>query len=146
MRVEKHPIGVLVREDGCVFVPKSRARKEHWTFGSITSQGYATIKYKGKTYKVHRLVAESFLNLDNRSEVDHINRNPSDNRVENLRFVTRSENQRNTRAHDRVDERGGTHKYEDAKKYHHEYQILWRKKHPDYMKNYMANRRKKEVA
>lgn len=46
-----------------------------------------------KTVAVHRLVAIAFvLNNDNLPEVDHINGDPSDNRVENLRWCTRQQN------------------------------------------------------
>lgn len=43
---------------------------------------------------VHQLVAEAFLNYDVDSglEIDHINHNKKDNRLGNLRIVTRSEN------------------------------------------------------
>lgn len=45
---------------------------------------------------VHRLVAEAFLpNPDKKKEVDHINGIRYDNRVDNLRWVTRSENRQN---------------------------------------------------
>ena len=147
MRIERHSIGVWVREDGCVFIPKSRTRPEHWTFGSLNAEGYATVKFKGKCYRVHRLVAECYIpNPERKLQVDHKDRNPANNRADNLRWATQSENQRNTKANDRVESRGGTHKYEDEKKYYREHQRLWRKRHPDYMKNYMANHRKMEVA
>ena len=44
----------------------------------------------------HRLVAEQFIpNPDNLPEVDHQNHNRSDNHISNLRWCTRSENDRN---------------------------------------------------
>ncbi|MDU6360109.1 MAG: NUMOD4 motif-containing HNH endonuclease [Clostridiales bacterium] len=59
--------------------------------------GYCTVGlYKNKQQKkfmVHRLVAQAFIpNVDNKSDVDHINTIRDDNRVDNLRWCTRKEN------------------------------------------------------
>ena len=61
------------------------------------SGGYENIKLckENKTYHflVHRLVAEAFIpNPLNLPEVNHINRNTSDNRVENLEWCDRKMN------------------------------------------------------
>lgn len=51
---------------------------------------------KKRHFKAHRLVAEAFIDKkEGKDFVDHINRDRKDNRVENLRWVTRSENMRN---------------------------------------------------
>jgi hypothetical protein len=51
-----------------------------------------------KTSKVHRLVAETFLEADNqRNQVDHIDGNKTNNNISNLRWVTHSENNQNKR-------------------------------------------------
>lgn len=63
--------------------------------------GYKSVSlYTSKTEyinkRISRLVALSFIpNPENKPDVDHINRNVEDNRLENLRWVTKSENQLN---------------------------------------------------
>lgn len=53
-------------------------------------------KGKNNWFLVHRLVAQAFIpNPDNKPQVDHINTDRTDNRVENLRWCTREENMNN---------------------------------------------------
>lgn len=61
--------------------------------------GYMTVKLKInglKVMRVHRLVALAFIpNPDNKPCIDHIDGNPFNNHVDNLRWVTHSENNNN---------------------------------------------------
>ena len=51
-----------------------------------------------KLLKVHRLVAQAFIeNVDGLPDVDHIDRNPSNNNLVNLRWASRSTNMINTK-------------------------------------------------
>ena len=72
------------------------------TRGCLTGP-YRVCKVKRKAYKVHRLVATVFLGRPptDKHTVGHINQNPDDNHVNNLRWATMLEqagNRRNTRA------------------------------------------------
>ena len=57
---------------------------------------YANLSWNGKTnsVRIHRLVAEAFCEgkTEERNHVNHIDGNPSNNRADNLEWVTRSEN------------------------------------------------------
>ena len=58
--------------------------------------GYIRCKLNSKNYFKHRLIAIQWIsNPDNLPQIDHINRNKTDNRIENLRWTNNSENQRN---------------------------------------------------
>lgn len=65
----------------------------------LNNSGYLFVglnKHNKKHFYVHFLVAKSFIpNLENKQFIDHINTNKTDNRVENLRWVTREENMNN---------------------------------------------------
>ena len=86
---------LLVSLEGEVYVPESGSKHGHFTFGHITVDNYRIVGYKGKQYKVHRLVYETFLNnnqsLPKGYHIHHINGNPSDNRLENLIAISAAE-------------------------------------------------------
>jgi hypothetical protein len=75
--------------------------------GKILKPGHDVYGYRqvnlykdGKKYgrKVYRLVIQSFNpNTENKPQIDHINRIRDDDRLENLRWVTASENVRNSK-------------------------------------------------
>jgi len=65
--------------------------------------GYININIGGKYYLIHRLIMMAFVGKSDQ-DVDHINRIKTDNRFENLRYCSRSENQLNT---DRIDNAKG---------------------------------------
>lgn len=99
VKVKTHPtLGFKVASNGMVWMPirGRRHRDWHWTFGCINGKGYAHVFRDGKGYKVHRLVAETFLDNPNGYPfIDHISRDRSDNNVCNLRFCTQQQNMLN---------------------------------------------------
>ena len=139
MRVERHKSGVWVREDGCIYLPQSGKHPAHWTFGNGRGNGYLAVRVAGKSYYVHRLVVETYFGeIPPDCEVDHINRNRSDNHVANLRIVTRCENHRNTSKNDSVDARGGTHWYTDPSSYYRERSVRYRERNPEKCREYAS--------
>lgn len=74
-----------------------RKDKNNYILSQSEQQGYKfvtlLIEGKQKRMRVHRLVAETYIeNLDNKPYVNHINGQKDDNNVENLEWVTPSEN------------------------------------------------------
>lgn len=60
---------------------------------NINENGYEMISLQKKKYRVHRLVAEAFIpNIEGKPEINHIDENKLNNKVENLEWATRSEN------------------------------------------------------
>lgn len=87
--------------------------------GYASSNGYTRITIKGKTYRAHRiamLLAYGF--YGDGLEVDHINHARNDNRLDNLRFVTRLSNNRNqSRRSDNTTGVTGVYYRKDQRKY-----------------------------
>jgi len=63
--------------------------------GGTEKNGYRVIRLKGKKYKAHRLAWLYIYGKFPDDQIDHINHIRNDNRISNLRSVTRSENLKN---------------------------------------------------
>lgn len=91
------PIGYSVTTDGRVFNSQAKELKQN------TRKGYLYVTIKRRKYSVHRLVALSYIpNPENKPEIDHKDGNPKNNCVDNLRWVTRSENEMNPITRERI--------------------------------------------
>ncbi|KAA6376224.1 MAG: hypothetical protein EZS28_028249 [Streblomastix strix] len=68
------------------------------------ANGYYVICLNAKRYQLHRLIAQNFIdNPDNLNEVDHVNRDKSDYHIDNLRWITHSDNLRNKSSSNNID-------------------------------------------
>ena len=62
----------------------------------VVNTGYVHVVLNGRNYYYHRILARHFIpNPDNLPQVDHIDRNKTNNSIENLRWVSAGENLRN---------------------------------------------------
>lgn len=157
MEAIDHPYleGVKCREDGAVFVPQSGANKAHWTFGHGVRDGYLQVIISKKHLKVHRLICEAFHGLcpEDKCQVDHIDRNPANNTPENLRWCSRSENNRNRKVCEESLTKYGVSSADDNKAYKRAYHSSrwrndpeFRERHQAYMKEYRAKKKGKGAA
>lgn len=69
-------------------IKKTYAKKDRYEIIVLFKDGI------GASFSVHSLVAKAFvLNTENKPEVNHLNKDKVDNRVQNLEWCTHSENQ-----------------------------------------------------
>lgn len=81
--------------NGKLYWRKSGSGRTKLDVGCINHHGYIVTAYKKKQQQVHRLIFLWHHGYMPENEIDHINRDRSDNRIENLREVSVSCNQRN---------------------------------------------------
>jgi hypothetical protein len=99
-------LGNVKSVDRSVDIPRKGSIHKRVQYGKLLTEqksknGYSLVflSYLKKNCTVHRLVATAFLdNPNNFPEVNHKNGIKTDNRVENLEWVTRSQNQRHAHA------------------------------------------------
>jgi hypothetical protein len=78
----------VVYNDGTIFSLQSKM-----FMNSINTNGYLSVKIGGKLESIHRLVGKLFIpNPDNKPEINHIDGDKTNNKVENLEWVSPSEN------------------------------------------------------
>ena len=93
------PTGVKLTDwfdycDGNLYWKKTN--RKGYKVGSYHPSGYLQCQFKKQMWQVHRLIWAWHGNeLTPGLEIDHINRDRTDNRIENLRQVTRSINNGN---------------------------------------------------
>ena len=74
--------------------------------GCLDDEGYKLVRFKGKNYRYARVCYYLYYGSQPAGVVDHINRDRQDNRIDNLRLVTTSQNRTNSEGFGRSEYRG----------------------------------------
>ena len=90
----------LIYDDGRVYSKQRQGAKGKFLKSFIDKDGYYRVDLrtngKKKSFTIHRLVGLHYLeNVEDKNEIDHIDRNKTNNHISNLRWCNKSENQLN---------------------------------------------------
>jgi hypothetical protein len=102
--IENHArTGHTISNYGKIIIPKTGKQK----FSQRKEDGYEVVtfqfKQKKKRFRVHRLVAQSFIpNPDNKTMINHIDGDKLNNRADNLEWCTHVENMEHAKKHNLV--------------------------------------------
>lgn len=81
--------------------------------GPLRPNGYHSVSILGERYLLHRIIWK-VANGKEPDFIDHIDGNPKNNRIDNLRSVTRVENCRNTKRRKGCSGKAGVRKYNET--------------------------------
>ena len=88
-------IEIVAHSDGSISKPYYGGTRRG--FGGTNNRGYKRIRVGSKTIQVHRIIAQAFLpDFPDLPQVDHIDGNPVNNNISNLRMAT---DQKNNQGH-----------------------------------------------
>jgi hypothetical protein len=97
---------IRIRTGQCVYI-RYKLKKR-------AARPYGEVEHNGKRYAVHRVVWAVVMGAWPTGDIDHINRDTTDNRIENLRLATPNLNARNktkaknnTSGHNGIDRNAG---------------------------------------
>ena len=100
-RLNQHPEYEIYSEydDALHCYPIRKTGKTKIVKTGITNKGYVRICLEDNVlYLVHRIISEQFIpndDIENKTDIDHIDHDRTNNRITNLRWVTHLQNMNN---------------------------------------------------
>ena len=76
-----------------------KRKRNKQVVGTLNGKGYLDVSIEGKNHRVHRVCYCMYHGYWPENDIDHINQIKTDNRIKNLREVSRSCNMRNSKLH-----------------------------------------------
>lgn len=87
------PLHHFKKETGYKIYLSTKAGKEAGYYHKVNS--YVEVRIEGKLHKRSRVIYKLFFDFDETLQIDHMNRDTSDDRLENLRVLCNQDNSKN---------------------------------------------------